>query len=463
MSDRTRYDAIIVGAGQAGVPLARALANAGHYTAIVEREHIGGTCVNEGCTPTKTMVASGRVAYLVKRAADYGVEVGSVSIDMKKIRERKRAIVQEWRSGNEESLKASKKLDILMGAAQFSGPKTLEVALNDGGKRELSADLIFINVGLRPSIPQIEGLDQIDYLTSTSIMELDRVPEHLAVLGGGYIGLEFAQLFRRLGSRVTILQRGGQLLPREDLDIAQALTEILREDGIDVRLNSQVKRVAKQQNAIELEVHREGKQERLVASHVLVATGRRPNSDSLRLELAGIECDDKGFIKVNDRLETSCQGVYALGDVHGGPAFTHISYDDFRIIRANLIEGKQASIKDRLLPYTVFTDPQLGRVGLSEQEARQRGYKIRVASLPMSRVARAREVDESRGLMKAVVDAESEQILGAAVLGIEGGELASALQLAMMGKLPYSALRDGVFSHPTLSEAFNNLFSAMEA
>lgn len=462
MSDPTRYEAIIIGAGQAGVPLARALADSGRRTAIIEREHIGGTCVNEGCTPTKTMVASGRVAYLVKRAADYGVEVGSITINMETIRERKRAIVREWRSGSEASLSAAKQLDVLMGEARFSGPKTLEVTLNDGGKRELSADLIFINVGLRPSIPKIEGLDQIEYLTSTSIMELDSVPEHLAVLGGGYIGLEFAQLFRRLGSRVTILQRGGQLLPREDPDIAEELSKILAEDGIDIRLNSQVARVSKQQSGIELEVKQNGEQATLSASHLLVATGRRPNSDSLRLELTDVETDDKGFIKVNDRLETSSQGIYALGDVHGGPAFTHISYDDFRIIRNNLIEGKQASIKDRLLPYTVFTDPQLGRIGLSEKEARQQGYNIRVATLPMSRVARARETDESRGLMKAIVDAESEQILGAAVLGIEGGELASAIQLAMMGKLPYTALRDGVFSHPTLSEAFNNLFTAID-
>jgi pyruvate/2-oxoglutarate dehydrogenase complex dihydrolipoamide dehydrogenase (E3) component len=463
MSDQSHYDAIIIGAGQAGVPLARALANSGRRTALIEREHIGGTCVNEGCTPTKTMVASGRVAYLARRAADYGVEIGPMTINMATIRERKRAIVREWRGGSEESLGTTKNLDVLMGAARFTGPKTLEIALNDGGSRELSADLIFINVGLRPSIPKIDGLDSIDYLTSTSIMELASVPEHLVVLGGGYIGLEFAQLFRRLGSRVTIVQRGEQLLPREDPDIAEALATILREDGIDIRFKSEVARASKQQNEIELELKQGGKQETIVASHVLVATGRRPNSDALQLDLAGIETDDKGFIKVNDRLESSSQGVFALGDVHGGPAFTHISYDDFRIIRANLIEGKRASIKDRLLPYTVFTDPQLGRVGLSEKEAREQGYKIRVATLPMSSVARAREVDESRGLMKAIVDAESEQILGAAVLGIEGGEVASAIQMAMMGKLPYTALRDGVFSHPTLCESLNNLFMAMDA
>lgn len=463
MSDQTHYDAIVIGAGQAGVPLARALANSGRRTAMIEREHIGGTCVNEGCTPTKTMVASGRVAYLARRAADYGVEIGPVTINMETIRERKRAIVREWRSGNEESLAATDKLDVVMGEARFTGPKALEIALKDGGTRQLSADLIFINVGLRPTIPKIDGLDSVDYLTSTSIMELASVPEHLVVLGGGYIGLEFAQLFRRLGSRVTIVQRGGQLLPREDTDIAEALAAILSEDGIDIRLKSEVARVSKQKGAVELEVKQAGKQETLSASHVLVATGRRPNGDSLRLDLAGIKTDDKGFITVNDRLETSSQGVYALGDVHGGPAFTHISYDDFRIIRANLIEGKQASIKDRLLPYTVFTDPQLGRVGLSEKEAREQGFTIRVATLPMSSVARAREVDECRGLMKAIVDAQSKQILGAAVLGIEGGEVASAIQMAMMGKLPYTALRDGVFSHPTLCESLNNLFMAMDA
>jgi pyruvate/2-oxoglutarate dehydrogenase complex dihydrolipoamide dehydrogenase (E3) component len=294
-------------------------------------------------------------------------------------------------------------------------------------------------------------------------MELDAVPEHLLILGGGYIGVEFGQLFRRFGSRVTIVQLRGQLLAGEDPDVAEEVTRIFQQDGIEVLLNAKAIRVSQPGADIRVEVQQQGNPKTLAGSHLLVATGRVPNSDTLNLAAVGIQTDDRGFIKVNDQLETTASGVYALGDIKGGPAFTHISYDDFRIIRASLIEKKNASIKDRLVPYTVFIDPQLGRVGLTEMEAHAQKRNIRVAKLPMTSVARALETDETRGFIKALVDAETKQILGAAVLGIEGGEIMSAIEIAMMGKLPYTVLRDGVFAHPTLMESLNNLFTAMES
>jgi pyruvate/2-oxoglutarate dehydrogenase complex dihydrolipoamide dehydrogenase (E3) component len=316
---------------------------------------------------------------------------------------------------------------------------------------------------MRASRPKLDGLETVPFLDNISIMELDALPDHLLILGGGYIGLEFGQLFRRLGSRVTIVQSASQLLTREDPDIAEEVTKILRQDGIEVVFSATATHVRRAGESIEMKVQSKNNSTTLIGSHLLVATGRVPNSDTLNLGVAGIKTCERGFVQVDDRLETSAEGVYALGDIKGGPAFTHISYDDFRIIRANLIEKKPASIKDRQVPYTVFIDPQLGRVGLTETEARAQGRNIRVAKLPMTHVARALEVDETRGFMKAVVDAKSNQILGAAILGIEGGEIMSAVEIAMMGELPYTALRDGTFAHPTLTESLNNLFMAMDS
>jgi pyruvate/2-oxoglutarate dehydrogenase complex dihydrolipoamide dehydrogenase (E3) component len=456
------YDAVVIGAGQAGVPLATTLAKAGRKTALVEREHVGGTCINEGCTPTKTMVASAKVAYFDRRSEDYGVSNGQVAVDMIRVRQRKRDIVESFRSGGEKRL-ADAGVELIRGEARFSGPRELEVTLNGGEAVQLSADNIFINVGARPANPPVEGLDRVPTLNSTTIMELDEVPDHLLVLGGSYVGLEFAQMFRRFGSRVTVVQRGKQLMSREDTDVAEAVAEIMRQDGIEVLLSTQTQR-AEQGNdgKIRLRVSTPEGERTLEGSHLLVAAGRPPNTDRLNLEAAGIETDKRGQIKVNERLETNVEGVYALGDVKGGPAFTHISYDDFRIVRTNLLEGGNATITDRKVPYTVFIDPQLGRAGLSEQEAREQGLNIRVAKIPMSYVARAIEVDETRGFMKAVVDADNDQILGCAILGVEGGEIAAMLQIAMMGGVPYTTLRDTVFSHPTLSESLNTLFAAVE-
>lgn len=467
MPEPERYDAIVIGSGQGGKPLSIALAVAGWKTAIIERDHIGGTCVNVGCTPTKTMVASARVAYLARRSNDYGVHTGNTTINMTEVRQRKQSIVDSFRSGGLRSIESTKGLDLLRGEASFTGPDTIEVRLDDGETRLLSANKIFINTGGHPANPPVAGLASVPVLDSTSIMELDAVPEHLLVLGGGYIGLEFGQMFRRFGSRVTIVQRGSQLLNREDPDVAEEVAKLLEEDGVEVLLNTEARSAEQTGGGIKLTVRTPDGEQTLEGSHVLAAAGRKPNTDKLNLAAAGIETDEHGFIKVNDRLETSAPGVYALGDVKGGPAFTHISYDDFRIIRTNLIEGGAASINNRLVPYTVFIDPHLGRIGLSETEARElareQGRHIRVAKLPMAHVARAIEMGETRGFMKAIVDGDTNEILGCAVLGIEGGELMAMFQIAMMGRLPYTALKDGVFAHPTLAESLNNLFMAMDA
>jgi pyruvate/2-oxoglutarate dehydrogenase complex dihydrolipoamide dehydrogenase (E3) component len=463
MSTPEHYDAIIIGSGQAGTPLASALAAGGFKTALIEREHVGGCCVNEGCTPTKTMIASGRVAYLARRAADYGVHTGEIGIDMARIRQRKRDIVASFRSGSQARLEKTPRLHLIFAAAHFTGPKTIEMIRKDGSRSELTAEWIFINAGCRPAVPALADLESVSYLTSTSIMELDAVPEHLLVLGGGYVGLEFGQLFRRLGSRVTIIQAGAQLLDREDSDVASEVLKILQQDGVNVLLNAKAQKVAKAGPGVQLAFFSGNGARSMDASHLLIATGRVPNTELLDVSAAGIIIDPRGFIKVDAKLQTNVEGVYALGDIKGGPAFTHISYDDFRIIRTNLIEKGAATTGGRLLPYTVFIDPQLGRIGLSETEARAQKKNIRVAKMPMTHVARALEVDESRGFMKAVVDADSKQILGAAVLGLEGGEIMSQLQLAMMGRLPYTVLRDAVFAHPTLAESLNNLFTLIEA
>ncbi|HSL72221.1 MAG TPA: mercuric reductase [Longimicrobiales bacterium] len=448
------FDTIIIGAGQSGGPLAGAFARAGHRTALIERRQVGGTCINDGCTPTKTMIASARIAYLARRAPVFGVSTGEVRVDLRAVRERKQRVVERFRSGSERRLEQSG-VTLVRGDARFTGPRTVAVGgLRFEGKR------IFINTGGRPARPNIPGLDRVPVYDSTSIMELDDLPGTLVVLGGGYVGLEFAQMFRRFGCRVTVIQHGPQVLPREDLDVAHAVAEILRDDGIELLLDTDLRCVARNDNgAIRLVVRQPTVDRALIASHLLIAIGRTPNTETLGLETAGIATDEHGYIRVNDRLETNVPGVYALGDVKGGPAFTHISYDDFRVLRTNLLEGGSASITGRPVPYTVFIDPQLGRIGLTEGEARARHRNVRVATLPMSHIARAIETDEPRGFMKAVIDGDNDQILGASILGAEGGELIAVLQIAMMARLPYYRLRDAIWSHPTLAEAFNNIFA----
>ncbi|MGO8792748.1 MAG: mercuric reductase [Terriglobia bacterium] len=462
MSASNHYQAIVIGSGQGGTPLCQALARAGLRTALIERKHVGGTCVNEGCTPTKTMVASARVAYLARRGGDYGVQTGNIRIDMERVRQRKRDIVDSFRNGSQGRIEKTANLELIFGEASFTEQKSVLVRLKDGGQRMLTGEKIFINAGARPIVPVLDGLRDVPFLDSTSIMELAAVPEHLLVLGGGYVGLEFGQMFRRFGSRVTIVEQSARLLGSEDFDVAAEVAAILKQDGIEIVLNARAVRVTQTGAQIHLTLRTNDDSQILDGSHLLVAAGRAPNTDTLNVAAAGIATDSRGFIQVNGKLETSAAGIFALGDIKGGPAFTHISYDDFRVLRTNHIEKGNATIDGRLVPYTIYIDPQLGRIGLTEAEARAQNRKIRIARMPMSYVARALETDETRGFMKAIVDAGTGQILGAAILGLEGGEIMSMLQLAMMGKLPYTNLRDAVFAHPALAESLNNLFTHFE-
>lgn len=451
------YDAIIIGAGQAGNPLALALARAGRHTALIERRHVGGTCVNTGCTPTKTMIASARTAYLARRAADYGIHVGDVRVNFDEVRARKDDIVQKFRSGSEGQIDKEEKLELIYGEARFTATHTL-IVTGEAGDTEITAPLIFLNTGARASALKVEGIERVEVLNEESLMNLPALPEHLIIVGGGYISLEFGQMFQRFGSRVTIIEPTEQVMGREDADIAQAVTDILREESVDILLNTKVERVEPSDSGVRLTVSANGQSRPLDGSHLMVAVGRTPNTDKLGLDAAGVEMDERGFIKVNEWLETNIPGVYALGDVKGGPAFTHISYDDFRIVQDHILGDKRRTIHDRPVPYALFTDPQLGRVGLSEKEAREKGVQYRLATMPMSQVARARETDETRGIMKVLIG-EDDQILGCAILGIEGGEIMSLLQIAMIGNVPYTAIRDGVFAHPTIAESLNNLFA----
>lgn len=469
------YDAVVIGSGQAGTPLASAFANAGQKTLLIERSHIAGCCVNEGCTPTKTMIASGRAAYLARRGQDYGVHTtdakgaNQVWIDMQKVRQRKRDIVDSFRGGSEKRLKDAG-VEVLMGEASFVGAMELRVKMDDGSEKRVEGKKIFINVGERPappSFPGVEKLEKEQVLDSTTIQELGAVPERLVVIGGGYVGVEFAQLMSRLGAHVTVVQRGKQLLPREDLEVAETLREILEEDGLDIRLGSEItgaEPVNGDKFTLKIRTVGQEHEDNITGTHILFAAGRVPNTESLNLKSAGIAMDKRGYIVADEFLATSAKSVYVLGDVKGPPAFTHISYDDFRIIKRNLINSSEQlnklSTKDRLVPYVVYTDPQLGHVGFHEREARTTfpGRAIRTAKMPMAYVARALETDESRGLMKAVVDGDSGQILGFTCLGIEGGEVMAVVQMAMMGGVTYQQLQDAVWAHPSLAESLNNLW-----
>jgi pyruvate/2-oxoglutarate dehydrogenase complex dihydrolipoamide dehydrogenase (E3) component len=457
------FDAIILGSGQSGDPLALALSAKGKRTALVERAYLGGTCSNYGCTPTKTMVASAEVADMARRAGEYGINVGDVKVDMAVVRERKRAMVLKWRAGDQDRLDKAH-VEIVHGEGSFVAPRQVRVKLNTGGERLLSADWIVIDTGLRATPPPVDGIDSVPFLDNISIMELDTVPEHLLVLGGGYVGLEFGQMFRRFGSAVTIVQHGAQLLEQEDTDVAEAIAKLLEEDGIEVLLSTKAAKVAATagKTGVVLTVEANGKTRVIEGSHLLVATGRKPNTEALNLAAAGVKTDARGFVQVNDKLETSAPGIFATGDVKGGPAFTHISYDDYRVLKANLLDGGNRVTAGRMLPYCVFIDPQLGRIGLTERDAAKQGKKVRIARLPMSSVARAIETGQTRGYMKALVDAETDLILGAAVLGEDGGEIMSLIETAMMGGLKYQVLRDGIWAHPLFAESMNNLFAKFD-
>ena len=458
-----QYDAIVIGTSQGGRFLPIELAKAGHQVALVERDQLGGVCVNTGCTPTKTMVASARLAYQARRGAEYGVSGGPVSVDLAAVRERKRAMVAGARQ-NYASRLTQDGLDLIEGEAHFTGPNTVEIALSEGGTRQISAPVIVIDTGTRPKPLAIPGADTVAVLDSTSIMELDVLPEHLIILGGGYIGLEFGQMFRRFGSEVTIVQHSPRLLKNEDDDVSDEVAAILREDGITVLTSSTPVRVEPTDGGgVRLTVRTEDGEQQLDGSHLLSAIGRIPNTEALNAEAAGLRLDDHGYIEVDEYLQTSAPGVYAMGDVTGPPAFTHSSYDDYRILHANLINHEKLSTRDRIVPYTVFIDPQLGRVGLTEREARMQGRAIRVATLPMNAVVRAIETGETRGFMKAIIDADNGQILGCAILGSEGGEIMTVIQVAMLGKLTDTAMSDAIFTHPLVAEGLNTLFATVDA
>ncbi|QQL48991.1 mercuric reductase [Mucilaginibacter ginkgonis] len=456
------YDAIVIGAGQAGSPLSKKLAGAGKKTALIEKKWIGGTCINDGCTPTKTMIASAKLAYLAARCNNLGVDIKGFKVNLKEIKKRKDKIVEHARNGSQEAIEKTKDLDLIFGEARFTDKKTITVKLNEGGEETFTADQFFIDTGTATVIPDIDGLQDSGYLTSTTILDLEKIPEHLVVIGGNYIGLEFAQMFKRFGSSVTILERGARIMAREDDDLAEEVREILLAEGIDILTGVKLQKIKKGQKGLTVKLIAGKDETQLKCSHILVAAGRAPQTRSLGLDKTGVEVDDKGYIKVNDKLETNVKGIYALGDVKGGPAFTHIAYNDYTIVYRNLIKGEDLNIKDRPVPYCMFIDPQLGRVGLTEKEAQEQGYDIKVAKLQMEHVARAVEVGETRGLMKAVVDAKTKEILGVAILGEEGGEIMSVMQMAMLGGITYDRIRYCVFAHPTYSESLNNLFMTLE-
>ncbi len=452
------FDAIVIGSGQAGVPLSEKLADHGWAVALIEKGDFGGTCINTGCTPTKTMIASAEVAHYARNADRWGVRAGAVSVDLPKVVARKDRVVAQSRSGLNRKVEERKTLHLYRGNARFIGAHVIRV-----GEEQLESERIFINTGMRPVVPPLEGLGGIDFLDNASIMRLTEVPEHLVVLGGGYIGMEFGQMFRRFGSRVTVVERSQQILAHEDADVAEALQQALEGEGIRFVMGATTTRVGKEQGGVAVSVEMKGTTEKVRGTHLLVATGRRPNTDDMGLQDAGVQTDQRGFIRVNNRLETSVPGVWALGDVKGGPAFTHISFNDYQIVYANLVDGKALTTDNRPVPYAVFTDPQLGRAGMTEKEARAAGRRLKVGKIPMSWVARAVERDETAGLMKLVVDAETDRILGAAILASEGGEIVQILQAVMLAGAPYTLLKEAIFIHPTLAEGFWTLMEAVTA
>ena len=452
------FDAIVIGAGQAGPALAGRLTGAGMKVALVERHLFGGTCVNTGCMPTKALVASAYAAHLARRAGDYGVTIGGeVGIDMKRVHARAMKVSSDARRNVETWLNGMQGLTVLRGHARFTGPHSVEV---DG--ETLAAERIFINVGGRAAVPEMPGVGDIDYLTNTSILQLDTLPRHLVVVGGSYIGLEFAQMFRRFGAQVTIVEKGPRLIGREDEDISAAIREILEGEGVRVRTGAECIAFRQTQDGIAVRVDCQDGAPEEIGSHVLLAVGRQPNTDDLGLDKAGIEIDGRGYIKVDDHLRTTVDGVWALGDCNGRGAFTHTSYNDFEIVAANLLDGDTRKVSERVQGYALYIDPPLGRVGLSEAQARAAGKKLLLGTRPMSRVGRAIEKGETQGLMKIVADAESRRILGAAILGTGGDEAIHGLLDVMSAGLPFDDLRWAVPIHPTVSELIPTVLVGMK-
>jgi pyruvate/2-oxoglutarate dehydrogenase complex dihydrolipoamide dehydrogenase (E3) component len=452
------YDAIIIGTGQAGPSLARRLVASGQKVAIIERKLFGGTCVNTGCTPTKTLVASAYAAHLARRGAEFGVIInGGVSIDMKQVKARKDAVVAVSNKGVERSLKSLDGCTVYEGHARFVSPRAVSV-----GDHILEAGRLFINVGGRALVPDIPGLNQIKYLDNSSIMDLDVVPPHLVIIGGSYIGLEFAQIYRRFGSEVTVIEMAPRLIAREDEDVSAAVADILRSEGIDVRLGAECITVAKRDGTISVGLDCEMGVPEVIGTHLLLAVGRRPNTDDLGVEKAGISVDKRGFILVDDQLQTNVAGIWALGDCNGKGAFTHTSYNDFEIVAANLLDKDHRRVSDRILAYNLYTDPPLGRVGMTETEARKSGRRVLIATMPMENVSRAYEKGETQGFMKILADQDSKEILGASILGVSGDEVIHVLLDLMYAKAPYTLLQRAMHIHPTVSELLPTMMGALK-
>jgi pyruvate/2-oxoglutarate dehydrogenase complex dihydrolipoamide dehydrogenase (E3) component len=462
MSQPEQFEVLILGSGQGGKLLAWHMARSGRRTAVVERRWIGGSCPNIACLPSKNEIWSARVAHLAHQARHFGTATGSVATDMAKVRQRKREMVNREIDFHLQNYKTSG-AELIMGNGRFAGPKALEVRLNDGGTRLLSGDQVFLNVGTHAAIPSVPGLEAARPLTHIEALELDYLPAHLIVIGGGYVGLELAQTYRRFGSRVTIIQSGPQLMSREDPDVAAEMQRLFSDEGIQILVAAESLNVhGRSGEEVSVTVRTTSREQKIEGSDILVAAGRIPNTAGIGLEEAGVKLDGRSYIHVNERLETSASEVWALGECAGSPQFTHVSVDDFRIIRDNLTGGKR-STRDRLVPYCLFTDPPLAHVGLSEREARHQGVTVRVAKLPMSAVLRTEATDETQGFMKVLVDGSDDRILGFTMIGSEAGEVLAAVQTAMLANLPYWRLRDAILVHPTIAEGLGPLFSNVPA
>ena len=459
-----KVDAIIIGSGQAGNPLAMSLAYSGMKTILIEKHqlHIGGTCLNDGCTPSKTLIASAKVAHIINTSEKHGISTEQMSIDFASTQKRKDKIVLDSRKGLIKRLEETKNLEVLIGTASFSDSKVIKVTLKNGKTHDYTAEYIFINAGCRPMIPEIEGLENVKYYDSTSLLALSEIPQELIVLGGSYIGLELGQAFTRLGSKTTIVERSAKLMSKEDDDIAESILQCLENEGMHFHLKTEAIKVSEKGGIISVTIKKGKEEQQIEGTHLFVATGRIPNSDSLSLENAKIKVDDDGHILVNNNLETNVKGVFALGDIKGGPQFTQIAYDDFRIVRDNILHGKKRSYKNRPIPYCMYTDPQLGRIGISEQDAKEQKLEVEIITIPGKRITRGIESGTIEGLWKAIIDKKTNKILGAAIIGSEGGEIATVLQMAMQGNLKAIDIRDGIFSHPSYSESLNTLFDQLK-
>lgn len=456
-------DAIIIGSGQAGKPLALKLSYAGWKILLVEKseEMLGGVCANVGCTPSKTLIASAKVMHEINTSENHGIEVSNVAINFETTQKRKDKIVSDSKKGLKERLSDAESIELIYGTASFTGDNFIKIKQNNS-EQEFSADYIFINAGCRPNIPEIKGLENCKYYDSTSILELKEIPEKLIIIGGGYIGLEMGQMYSRFGSKVTIVEQSDQIMSGEDSDIANSLLEILEDEGLAFHLNSEVESVENTGEDVKVHYLKNNKKHQITGTHLLLVTGRKSNADLLNIENSNIKMDKKGFVKVNDRLETNVNGVYALGDINGGPQFTHIAYNDYVIVSENILDKENCSTKDRIVPYTMFTDPQLGRVGLSEKEAEKQGLNFQMINIPGKRITRGLESATIQGLWKAIIEKKSGKILGASIICTEGGEIASIIQMAMEGGILAKDLAKGIFSHPTYSESLNTLFSELE-